>query len=373
MKRRDLLKAGSFLGLAAALPSVRAAPAEPAVKHLRLLVLGGTRFVGPHFIAAAQARGHEVSIFNRGRTNVGRVKNVEVLNGDRDGKLDALKGRKWDAVLDTSGYIPRIVKMSADLLADSVGQYAFVSSVSAYASFAAPNDEKSPVARIADESIEKVDGETYGALKVLSERAAEKAMPGRVTVLRPGLIVGPEDNTDRFTYWPARVARGGEVLAPNSPGDRIQIIDVRDLAGFTLRCLEQRTMGTFNVVSSPGQFTIGQLLDACRASAANNATLTWVPASFLEEQKVQGWSDMPVWVNAVGDEAAFADTAAARAISAGLRIRTLADTVSDTLAWHRTRPPEQQEKLKAGISPEREVQVLTAWRSQQVDPAPEKQ
>jgi 2'-hydroxyisoflavone reductase len=359
MNRRDLLIAASAAALAASLP--RGSLAAESPRKLNLLVLGGTRFVGPHFIEAARAHGHSLSIFNRGRTNLGRVKDVEVLNGDRNGELDALKGRKWDAVLDTSGYVPRHVRLSAELLADNVAHYVFVSSISVYASLAKPNDETSPVGKLADETIEKVDGESYGPLKALCEQAAEKAMPGRVTVLRPGLIVGPGDNTDRFTYWPARVARGGEVLAPNSPADRIQILDVRDLGAFTLRAIETKTFGTFNLISSPGQFTIGSLLDACVQAAANDAQPTWVPAEFLAAQKVEGWSDMPVWVHAVGEEAAFADTSDARARQAGLTIRPMIDTVRDTLAWHRSRPAEEQAKLKAGIAPEREKQVLAAW------------
>ncbi len=364
MKRRDVLIAGSASALAAALSFRSARAAEPPGK-LNILVLGGTRFVGPHFIEAARARGHSIAIFNRGRTNVGRVKGVEVLNGDRNGQLDALKGRKWDAVLDTSGYVPRHVRLSAELLAPNVAHYLFVSSISVYASLAKPNDEGSPVGKTADETIENVDGATYGPLKALCEQAAEKAMPGRVTTLRPGLIVGPEDNTDRFTYWPARVARGGEVLAPNSPADRIQIIDVRDLCDFALGCIASRAFGTFNVVSDPHAFTMGSLLDACVRAAGNDAKPTWVPAQFLAEQKVEGWSDMPVWLHAVGEEAAFADTSAERANKAGLKIRPMLETVRDTLAWHLTRPAEQQAKLKAGIAPGREREVLAAWHASQ--------
>jgi 2'-hydroxyisoflavone reductase len=364
MNRRDLLTSlGAAAGAAAfAGPLSPARAAEPARK-LSLLVLGGTRFVGPHFIERARAHGHSVTIFNRGRTNVGRVKDVEVLTGDRNGQLGALKDRKWDAVLDTSGYVPRHVRLSAEMLAPHVAHYLFVSSISVYPSFAKPNDETSPVGKLQDETAEKVDGETYGPMKALCEQAAEKAMPGRVTVLRPGLIVGPDDNTDRFTYWPARVARGGEVLAPNSPADRIQIIDVRDLSDFALRCIEHKTLGVFNLVSHPQQFTMGMLLDACVKAAKNDAKATWVPAAFLAEQKVEGWSDMPVWMHAVGEEAAFADTSMDRAKAAGLSIRSLDDTVRDTLAWHRARPPEQQAKLKAGISPEREREVLAAWHA----------
>ncbi len=387
MKRRDVLLAGGATLLASALPW-RAAPAQtsssaqgsssartpvpPAPlappKKLSLLVLGGTRFLGPHFIEAARAHGHAVTIFNRGRTNVGRVTDVEVLNGDRDGKLDALRGRQWDAVLDTSGYVPRHVRSSAELLAPNVAHYVFVSTLSVYASFAKANDESSPVGKLKDETVEKVAGETYGPLKALCERAAEQAMPGRVTILRPGLIVGPEDNTDRFTYWPARAARGGEMLAPNSPADRMQVIDVRDLRDFTLRCIENRALGTYNVVSAPQQFTMGALIDACVTAAGTNARATWVPAAFLAEHNVQGWSDMPVWLHAVGEEAGFADHNVDRAMKTGLAIRPLLTTVRDTLAWHLARPEEQRNALKAGISANREREVLAAWRASREQP-----
>lgn len=361
MQRRDVLKGAA--GLAASLAFARGFAAEGSARPLRILVLGGTRFVGPHFIELAQARGHSISIFNRGRTNVGRVKNVEVLQGDRDGKLEALQGRQWDAVLDTSGYVPRIVKLSADLLAPNAAHYVFISSISVYAGFTRPNDENSPLATIADTTVEKVTGETYGALKALSEQAAEKSMPGRVTILRPGLIVGPEDNTDRFTYWPARVDRGGEVLAPNSAADRIQVVDVRDLSAFILAAIEKRTLGTFNVTSPPGLFTMGALFDACVQAAKSDARATWVPTAFLEEHKVAPWSDMPVWIPETGENAGTSLTNVERAMAAGLTIRPLPQTVSDTLAWHRSRPDEQKAKLRAGIAPEREKEVLAAWHA----------
>jgi len=370
MNRRELFEAGVGVALATAL-SPRALLAQASAKPLRLLVLGGTRFIGPHFVEAALAHGHQVTLFNRGRTNPGRVQNVEVLHGDRNGQLDALKGRQWDAVLDTSAFVPRIVRLSAELLAPSVSHYLFVSSISVYASFAGANDESSPLGKIADETIEKVDGDTYGPLKALCEQAAERALPGRTTILRPGLIVGPDDNTDRFTYWPARVARGGEVMAPGTRDDEIQVIDVRDLAAFILLRIEQRIMGSFNLISPPDTFTMSGLLDACVAAAKSDARVTWVPAGFLTAHKVDGWSDMPVWVNAVGEEAGFALTSAERALSAGLRIRPLSDTVRDTLAWHQSRPAEQQAKLKAGITREREQEVLAAWHaSQPKDPSP---
>lgn len=370
MNRRELLESGAALTFAAALPSASLL-AQVAMRPLRLLILGGTRFIGPHFVEAALARGHQVTLFNRGRTNPGRVKNVESLQGDRNGQLEALKGRQWDAVFDTSAFVPRIVRLSAEFLAPSVSHYVFVSSISVYASFARPNDENSPLGKIADETIEKVDNDTYGPLKALCEQTAERVMPGRTMILRPGLIVGPDDNTDRFTYWPARVARGGEVMAPGARADGIQVIDVRDLAAFALFCIEQRIVGAYNLVSPVGQFTMAGLLDASVAAAKSDARVTWVPASFLAKHKVEGWTDMPVWIDAVGDEAAFALTSAERALTQGLKIRPLPDTVRDTLAWHLSRPAEQQAKLKTGITPEREQEVLTAWHaSQPEDPSP---
>lgn len=330
-------------------------------RKLRILVLGGTRFVGLHMIAAARARGHVVSMFNRGRTNVGHVKDAEVLIGDRDGELDALRSRKWDAVIDTSGSVPRHIRLSAELLASNVEQYLYVSSVSVYASFTQPNDENSPLGRIADETIEIVDNTTYGPLKALCERAAELAMPERVTTLRPGLVVGPDDNTDRFTYWPARIKRGGEVLAPNAPTERVQIIDVRDLAQFAVHCIELGTTGTFNVSSRPHQVTMGLILNACLSAAANDARLTWVPADFLERH--QATARLP-WIRAEGKDAAISDTNVERAFAAGLTIRPLIDTVRDTLAWHLSRPKEQQASLK-GLAPEQERTVLDAWHASQ--------
>lgn len=372
MDRRGFIQAlATALGsgaLASGGMTPRAAVADARRPPMRILVLGGTRFIGIHLTRLAGERGHTVTLFNRGRTRTGLFPRLEHLKGDRNGELDALRGRSWDAVIDDSGYVPRHVRLSAELLAPHVQQYLFVSTVSVYASTARPNEESSATARIADETVEKVDGETYGPLKALCERAAESAMPGRVTVLRPGLIVGPQDNTDRFTYWPARAARGGEFLAPGTPADGIQFIDARDLAKFALHALENGTKGTFNVVSAPGKITMGDLVS--QSILAANALVrpvppphaNWAPADFLEAQKVQPWSDMPVWLPGTGDSAGFAQTLATRAQGAGLTIRPLRDTVRDTLAWHLTRPRSEQSALKAGIAPEREREVLAAWR-----------
>jgi 2'-hydroxyisoflavone reductase len=366
VKRRDFVLSG--LGLAAAsLASWRPAAARP---RLKILVLGGTRFLGPHVAQYALARGHTVTFFNRGRTNPGVLPQVERIQGDRNGQLDGLKGRSWDAVIDTSGYVPRHVRLSAELLRPQVPHYVFVSTVSVYASFAAANDETSPVGRLDDESVEKVDGATYGPLKALCEAAATAVYGAdRTTVIRPGLIVGPDDNTDRFTYWPARAARGGEFAAPGTPKDPVQVIDVRDLAEFTIHLAERRTAGVFNALSPPGRFTIGDVISESIAAAREIARpavapeAVWIPADFLAGQEVAPWSDMPVWAPSVGEEAGFALVSAERALKAGMRIRTMADTVAATMRWHVQRPEAERQKLKAGLSPEREAALLAAWRA----------
>lgn len=365
MKRRTLLSLAAAGATCAAMPCWAASKPKP----LKILILGGTRFVGLHITALALERGHSLTFFNRGRTNVDRFPAVERIKGDRNGEIDGLKDREWDAVIDTSGYVPRHVRLSAELLAPKVKQYVFVSSISVYPNFSEPRHETSPVGKIADETVEKVDGETYGPLKALCEQAAEKAMPGRTTILRPGLIVGPDDNTDRFTYWPARAARGGEFIAPGAPTDPFQIIDARDLAAFTLTVIENQVTGVYNLVSNPGGFKFGELTDACIAAAKRQAKpatpprAVFLPADFLEEQQVAPWSEMPVWLPAKGDEAAFAGTSNQAARALGLTITPIKKTVDDTLAWHLTRPAEEREKLKSGIAPDKEAAVLAAWKA----------
>jgi len=364
MKRRTLLGLGAAAALSASLPSF-----ARKIKPLRILVLGGTRFIGLHMTALALQRGHTLTFFNRGKTKADRYPEVERIKGDRDGQIDGLKNREWDVVIDNSGYVPRHVRLTAELLAPKVRQYVFTSSISVYPDFSVPRDEKSPVGKLADETIEKVDGETYGPLKALCEQAAEKAMPGRTTIIRPGLIVGPDDNTDRFTWWPARAARGGEFIAPGAPQDPFQVIDVRDLAAFAIKAAEENTTGTYNLVSNPNGFKFGELTDACIKAANQKARpavppkAVWIPADFLEAQKVEPWGEMPVWLPAKGDEAAFAGTSNAAALAKGLRISPLKKTVDDTLAWHLARPAEEREKLKAGIAPEKEAAVLAAWKA----------
>jgi 2'-hydroxyisoflavone reductase len=364
MKRRTLLALAAAGAFSAAMPSF-----GRKIKPLKILVLGGTRFIGLHMTALALERGHTLTFFNRGKTKTDRYPDIERIKGDRNGEIDGLKGRQWDVVIDNSGYVPRHVRLSAELLAPNVRQYVFTSSISVYPNFAVPRDEKSEVGKLKDETIEKVDGESYGPLKALCEQAVEKALPGRATIIRPGLIVGPDDNTDRFTYWPARAARGGEFIAPGAPTDPFQIIDARDLAAFTINAVEKNITGTYNLVSNVNEFKFGELTDACIAAANKQARpadaprATFLPADFLEAQQVAPWSEMPVWLPAKGDEAAFADTSNAAALAKGLKISPLKKTVDDTLAWHLTRPVEEREKLKAGIAPEKEATVLAAWKA----------
>jgi 2'-hydroxyisoflavone reductase len=359
MSRRHAIKLAGAVALTAVSSRLPAA----AVASRRLLILGGTNFLGPHLTALALARSWRVTHFNRGRHDPDGVPGVETLIGDRNGQLDALAGGEWDAVIDTSGYVPRHVDLSAGLLAARAEQYVFVSSISVYAGFAQPNDESSPVGKLTDVTVEDITAETYGPLKALCEQAAQAAMPGRTTVIRPGLIVGPLDPTDRFTYWPARVARGGEVLAPGHPADPIQVIDVRDLASWTLDLVERRVYGVFNAVSAPRQFTIGGLLDDCLTTTRSGATLTWADAGFLEAQGVAAWSDMPVWIPPAGEESAASLTTVQRAMAEGLHIRPLAETVRDTLSWYQGLPAERRDKLRAGLSAAREREVLAAWHA----------
>ena len=336
---------------------------------MKLLVLGGTKFLGRHLVASALARGDEVTLFNRGQTNPDIFPEAERLRGRRDGGLEALRGRRWDAVVDTSGYVPRVVGASAELLADAVEFYVFTSSMSVYADAREPNDEGSPLAALADESVEEVTGETYGALKALCERAVEELMPGRVLVARAGLIVGPFDPTGRFTYWTARVARGGEVLAPAPRERQVQFIDARDLSEWILRMADARAGGVFNACGPDYTLTMGRFLEGCREATGSDARFTWVGEQFLLEKGVQPWSELPLWIPE-SDEGhrCFLAEKCDKAIRAGLTFRTLAETVRDTLAWQQSGSPGfQPEELVANehaLKPEREEELLKEWHEE---------
>jgi 2'-hydroxyisoflavone reductase len=339
-----------------------------AEKPLRILILGGTGFIGPHQVRYAIARGHKVTLFNRGKTNPGLFPDVEQLLGDRNGQLDALKGRQWDAVIDNPATLPRWVRDSAGLLKDAAQQYVFISTISAYADNAKPGaDESAPTAAGGDPEATKITGQTYGPLKAQAEREAEKAFPGKATIIRPGLIVGPGDPTDRFSYWPVRIDKGGEVLAPGDGTDPVQFIDARDLAEWTIRVVEQKAMGAYNALGPKATLTMAEMLYGIRAITPAEVRFTWVGTDFLQKQGVSAWGDMPVWVPGTGDSAGFSRRSNARAIAQGLTFRPLAETAKSALDEHKASvaaaPADKPVKLEAGIAPDKEKAVLTAWHT----------
>jgi 2'-hydroxyisoflavone reductase len=348
-----------------------------SAKHkLKILVLGGTSFLGPAFVTAAQARGHTLTLFNRGKTRPQLFPDVEKLHGDRDPKkgegLKALEGRSWDVVLDNSGYYPRMVRASAELLAPHVKHYVYISSISAYANNDVPNeDESGPTAKLADPTVETMgkNFENFGGLKRLCEEAAEKALPGRVANIRPGYIVGPDDPTDRFTYWPVRFERGGEMLAPGSPKDPLQFIDVRDLAEWLVLVMENELTGIYNATGPEKPWTLGALLSTCKELTGKDTKLTWVPSEFLVKNGEDGEiGDIPIWAPPLGKMKGFHLRSISKAIKAGLKFRPAPVTVKDTLAYFHGLPEERRNKLRAGLSPEREKELLALWAKESQAP-----
>ena len=372
--RRSFLQTTATAAAAAALgtrgQAAPAAPAaaKPAPKALKILILGGTGFLGPATIEAALGRGHQVTMFNRGKTRPDLFPKVERLQGDRDPRkgegLKALANRSWDVVIDNSAYYPRMVKASAELLAPVAKQYIIISSISAYLE---PNpvngDETAALATLPDPASEDMgkDMRYYGALKALCEGAAEAAMPGKVTVVRPGYIVGPDDPSGRFTYWPARMDRGGEVAVPGSPDDPIQIIDVRDLGAWLVRLAEDRALGAFNACGPERRLPWGRVLEACRRATATKTTLTWIPSTFMVKQEAV---EFPIWAPPLGDSKGFHTWSNAKAMAAGLRFRPVEATAKDTLAWFKTQDPLAKGRTKlAGPNAEAETQLLAAWKA----------
>ena len=314
---------------------------------MRLLVLGGTKFLGRHVVEAALARGDEVTIFTRGQTNPELFPEVEKLRGDRDGDLGALAGRTWDAVIDPSCYVPRVARQSAELLRGAVGRYVFVSTVSVYGDFSEPIDESTPVAELEDPAAEDVM-EHYGALKAACERVFDEVYGDRVTHVRAGLIVGPHDPTDRFTYWPRRFAEGGEVLAPGDPAAPVQFVDARDLAQWMLLLAERGPGGPMNATGPAERLTMGELFERIRG----DATLHWVDDQTLLDEGVGPWMELPLWMP--GPEwAGLLQVDISRALAAGLRFRPVEQTADDTLAWALA-AGEQRETL----SREREREIV---------------
>jgi 2'-hydroxyisoflavone reductase len=344
--------------------------AEQSVRPLRILILGGTGFTGPYQVRYALSRGHKVTTFNRGKTHPGELpKEVEQLIGDRNDQLEALKGREWDVAIDNPTTLPAWVRDAAQILKGNVDRYVFISTISVYGEAKTGPDENAPTEKYegADpykETLEamKASGyKTYGPLKALSEGEAEKWFPGKTLIIRPGLIVGPRDETDRFTYWPVRIDRGGEVLAPGSPDDPVQFIDARDLAEWTIRMAENRETGIYNATGPAKRLGIGGMLQAIKDALKSTATFTWVAEDFLARQKVEPWSDMPVWT---GKESGLARAKIDRALSKGLTFRPLGETAGDTLAWFKSLPQDRQSKLRAGLTSEHEAEVLAQWREQ---------
>jgi 2'-hydroxyisoflavone reductase len=321
---------------------------------MNILLIGGPKFVGRALIDSALAAGHRITMFNRGKTNADLYPEVEKLRGDRDGDLDALKGRQWDAVIDTSGYLPRIVRQSAELLADSVGRYVFISTISVYPEIAG-STEDSPLATLEDETTEDIP-KAYGGLKVLCERVVQDTYGDRALIVRPGLIVGPYDPTDRFTYWVIRAAQGGEMIAPENPDYPVQVIDVRDLADWTVNKTAAGTSGVFNATGPEQPIPFGELIDTPKRISGSDAQPVWVSAEFLAEHEVAAWAEIPLWIP--GE--AWGTVNIDRGLAAGMTFRSLADTVRDTLEWV-TREPRPL-PLQAGLKPEREAELLAAWK-----------
>lgn len=398
--RRRFLQASSAFAFGSLMVAARLSRArsEPAKGKLRILILGGTGFLGPVCIESALARGHQVTIFNSGKTEDRRKQagrpsavpdGVEVLYGNRDpnktaadrkaeGVADAkpdpdspkgltqLEGKKWDAVIDTSGYFPRMVRASAELLAPNVGQYVFISSLSAYEKNDKLNeDESAATSTLSDPAIEEFgpDFRNYGPGKADCERAAEKAMPGRVTALRPGFIVGKRDSSKRFIYWPLRARAGGEMIVPGSPTDPIQIVDVRDLADFIVHCIETKAMGTYNVTGPKDRLTMQAMVDGCIKASGSNAKPVWIDPKFLEEQSVPV-ERFSLWIPPDGESAGFHQRSIQKAVAAGLTFRSVEDTAKSTLEWYDSLPEQVKQGVAAvGIPAEQEAEVIKAWKA----------
>jgi nucleoside-diphosphate-sugar epimerase len=378
--RRNFLKlsalAGGSIGLGLVQPGSTSSLAlgigardARAPRPLRILILGGTGFTGPFQVRYALERGHKVTVFNRGRTHPGELpKEAEQLIGDRNGQLDALKGRTWDVVIDNPATLPVWVRDAAQILQGNAERYVFISSTAVYADSGKVNqDETAPLAKYEGADAMKETSATmrasnmalFGPLKAVSETEAEKWFPGKALIIRPGYIVGPGDESDRFTYWPVRVERGGEMLAPGTPDDPIQIIDARDLAEWTVRMVEQGTVGSFNAVGPKSKLGIGKMLEVMKKTTRSDARFTWVDDKFLASQKII--DDFPIWTSPSGPYITYNTANISKALQHGLTFRPLAETTRATLEWFRRQPPARQLKMRAGIPAAREAEVLAAW------------
>lgn len=361
LTRRSLLKAGLVGGcIAAGAPTVSLALSSKSSRQLSILVLGGTRFSGPHIVGEALRRGHSVTLFNRGVTNAHLFPDLERIKGDRGGTLEGLADRRWDAVIDASGYVPRHVENSARLLAPNVSYYLFISSVSAYADLSGANNEDSPLATLEDESVEEVTGETFGGLKVLCEkRALAEIGKERTSIVRPTFICGPGDHTDRFTYYPVRARQGGQMLCPGGPGYAMQLIDVRDLANFIVDSVERETIGVFNTTSPVGAYTLGRLIEDSQAINDTAVEPVWVDDAFLEANDATPL--FPMYAPVDGDFGGLFQVSGERAAAAGLEIRPVRETIRDLMAWWATLPDERIANAGFPMTPQREAELIEAW------------
>ena len=384
LDRRTFLKSSALLGGAlgvGALPSLahgltsdgvdaRAYRPEGGTSKsapLRILILGGTGFIGPYQVKYAVERGHKITLFNRGKTNADLFPEIPRLIGDRnlpDGHK-ALSTGEWDVVIDNPTANPKWVRDAGTALKGRTKHYIFVSTISVFSDNSKPVDENGPLNTPSD--IETpFDPSKYGSNKVRSEQEAKTQFGNNVTIVRPGLIVGPGDLSDRFSYWPVRIDRGGEILAPGTPDDPAQYVDAQDLSSWIIRLAENRTMGTFNATGPKTPTTIAEMLYGIKAVTTSDAKFTWVPADFLAEKEVRPWTEMPVWIPPIGRTYGFMRVNCQKAYAAGLTFRPLADTAKDTLTWYHSRPAAEQEKARAGLAPEKEKTVLAAWHAKQL-------
>jgi len=369
--RRDYLKLSAAAG-GLALTSASVTAAAPP-KKLRILILGGTGFIGPHQVRYALERGHEVTLFNRGKQPQEWPGHVEELLGDRNtGDLKALAGREWDVCIDNPTTLPFWVRDAGQALKGRIKHYVFVSTISVYEANDKPADETAALAAYTGkdamaetaETVRASNSALYGPLKALSEAEARKQFgEAATTVVRPGLIVGPGDETDRFTYWPVRLSRGGEILAPGDGSDPVQFIDARDLAQWVVRMAESGAPGVFNATGPARPLAMRDFLKGVATGVRTDPKLTWVSAKFLQDHKVRAWSDQPVWIPGQGETEGFHRRSIARALKAGLTFRPLPVTAGDTLAWFKTLPAERQAKLRSGLTPERETALLAEWKT----------
>jgi len=360
--RRNFLHTTAAAMAVVSLSGIDRAVASPgtkaASKPMRLLILGGTGFIGPHMVRIALERGHTVSIFNRGRTNTHLFPEVEKFKGDRDGDLESLKGKTWDAVIDNTGYVPRHVRDSCDLLKGNVGRYLFTSTGSVYNLDTERVDEDSKLLEVTHPESEEVN-KYYGELKVLCEQAVEERYGKAGTIVRPHIVAGPGDTTDRYTYWPVRIDKGGEVIGPGDPANPMQYIDVRDLSEFCLHLVEQSTPGIYNGAGpTPSELSIRELLYAIRGVTSSDVKFTWVDEKFLGEHEV-GLFGYPLWVSLESEYRALARVSVARSIKHGLTFRPLAVTANDTLEWFKAEPEERRDKLQLHL--DRDAEILEAW------------